>query len=125
MSLTRNNREALMPNPAVSDPFTRQLVFYLNGKRIRINNPDPNMLLIEFLRSEEIGLTGTKLSCGEGGCGSCTVVLSRLDRQTRKARHLAVNSCLRPLCSLDGMLITTIEGLGNTRTGLDRIQARV
>src|ERR1700723_2686577 len=109
----------------MANPGDSQLVFYLNGKPIRINNPDPGLLLIDFLRSTEIGLTGTKLSCGEGGCGSCTVVLTRLHRETRKAYHVAVNSCLRPLCSLDGMLVTTIEGLGNTRTGLDPIQARI
>jgi xanthine dehydrogenase/oxidase len=114
-----------MPTQSEHDPGARQLIFSLNGRPIRVSDPDPKMLLIEFLRSKQIGLTGTKLSCGEGGCGACAVVLSRLDPHTRKAHHMAVNSCLRPLCSLDGMLVTTIEGLGNTRTGLDRIQARI
>jgi xanthine dehydrogenase/oxidase len=102
-----------------------QLVFCLNGKAIRINNPDPRLLLIDFLRSKEIALTGTKLSCGEGGCGSCTVLLSRLHRESRGVSHLAVNACLRPICSLDGAYVTTIEGLGNTRNGLHPIQARI
>jgi xanthine dehydrogenase/oxidase len=101
------------------------LVFCLNGRAIRIANPDPHVLLIDFLRSKEVGLTGTKLSCGEGGCGSCTVLLSRLHRESREISHSAVNACLRPICSLDGAYVTTIEGLGNTRNGLHPIQARI
>src|ERR1700676_4776128 len=101
------------------------LVFCLNGRPIRIANPDPHVLLIDFLRSKEVGLTGTKLSCGEGGCGSCTVLLSRLHRESSEISHTAVNACLRPICSLDGAYITTIEGLGNTRNGLHPIQARI
>jgi xanthine dehydrogenase/oxidase len=102
-----------------------QLVFCLNGKQIRIKNPDPHLLLIDFLRSKDIALTGTKVSCGEGGCGSCTVLLSRLDKESGRVSHVAVNACLRPICSLDGAYVTTIEGLGNTREGLHPIQARI
>ncbi|KAJ8605889.1 hypothetical protein CTAYLR_000597 [Chrysophaeum taylorii] len=51
-----------------------------------------------------MGLTGTKLGCGEGGCGACTVIVSSPDG------HASVNSCLAPLCSVDGLGVTTVEG---------------
>lgn len=46
--------------------------FYLNGTRVVVDNIDPEVTLLEYLRG--IGLTGTKLGCAEGGCGACTVV---------------------------------------------------
>lgn len=52
------------------------------------------------------GLTGTKLGCGEGGCGACTVVVS----------GKTVNACLTPVCAVDGTEVTTVEGIGNTIT---------
>jgi len=48
------------------------LTFYLNGVKVTIDNADPEVTLLEYLRG--IGLTGTKLGCAEGGCGACTVV---------------------------------------------------
>ena len=71
--------------------------FYLNGERVDAQNPDPEWTLLDFLRVHR-GLTGTKLGCGEGGCGACTVVLQALDsRRPGRYRHLAVNACLFPV----------------------------
>lgn len=47
--------------------YGNTLTFAVNGTMIRLTNPDPHCTLLEYLRS--IGLTGTKLGCGEGGCG--------------------------------------------------------
>ena len=57
--------------------------------------------LIDVLR-EDFGLTGTKEGCGEGECGACTVLVN----------GRPVNSCLIPVCQLDGAKIETVESLG-------------
>ena len=40
------------------------------------------MTLLSYLR-DELGLTGAKLTCGEGGCGACTVMVSRWDAELK------------------------------------------
>ena len=60
----------------------------------------PNRTLLEVLR-DDLHLTGTKESCGEGVCGSCTVLI---DGQP-------VRSCLTLAVAMEGRKITTIEGL--------------
>jgi aerobic carbon-monoxide dehydrogenase small subunit len=58
-------------------------------------------LLIDVLR-DEIGYTGTKRGCGEGECGTCTVLID----------GRPVNSCLILAALVQGKEITTIEGVG-------------
>ncbi|KAJ1916407.1 hypothetical protein H4219_003809 [Mycoemilia scoparia] len=86
------------------------MLVYINGKRVVINNPDPDLTVLQYLR--QIGLTGTKLGCGEGGCGVCTVMVSQFDVEANQVTHVPVNACLAPLCSMDGKHIITTEGLG-------------
>jgi xanthine dehydrogenase/oxidase len=85
--------------------------FYLNGQLQTIKDVSPTELLIDYLRSSKINCTGTKLSCGEGGCGACSVLWSTYDPETDSIKEVATNACLRPIASLDGSAITTIEGL--------------
>ena len=69
-----------------------------------------------------VHLTGSKLGCGEGGCGACTVMVSSYNQEKDAVKHMAVNACLAPLCSVAGMAITTVEGIGSTRTTLHPVQ---
>jgi carbon-monoxide dehydrogenase small subunit len=74
--------------------------------KLRVNGQEreimvePQQTLLDALRYD-LGLTGTKEGCGDGNCGSCTVLL---DGQ-------AVNSCLVFAIEVEGQEITTIEGL--------------
>ena len=74
------------------------------------NRVDSSQLLLNFLR-DDLHLTGTKESCGEGECGSCTIIMD----------GEAVNSCLILAVEADRTKITTIEGL-EIEGNLDSIQ---
>ncbi|KAJ6161151.1 FAD-binding type 2 [Penicillium chermesinum] len=87
--------------------------FYLNGTKVAVENANPEVTLLEYLRG--IGLTGTKLGCAEGGCGACTVVVSHVNVTTKKIYHASVNACIAPLVSIDGKHVITVEGLGDVK----------
>ena len=74
-----------------------------------------------------MSLTGSKLGCGEGGCGACTVLVSRcIDRESGEIEYRTVNGCLAPLCSVDGCHVVTVEGLGSmNKSNLHPTQARL
>ena len=78
----------------------------LNGKSVAVRFPAGRRLL-DVLR-EDLGLIGSKESCGEGECGACTVIVD----------HEPVVSCILPAGQLpDGTEILTIEGIENKRAG--------
>ncbi|WP_017576439.1 molybdopterin cofactor-binding domain-containing protein [Nocardiopsis kunsanensis] len=93
--------------------MAHRVVFHLNGHKTELDNPSPSLLLVDHLRSTSVGLTGTKKGCGQGGCGACTVVLSHWDQAGARAVHRAANACLIPVCALEGMAVTTVEGTGS------------
>jgi xanthine dehydrogenase/oxidase len=94
-----------------SDPdVSGSLLFYLNGTAVEVENPDPEENLLSWLRRN--GHNGTKLGCGEGGCGACTVLLSYFSASEQRVLHISVNACLFPLCACDSCHIITIEGIG-------------
>lgn len=78
----------------------RKISFVLNNKLIDMEI-EPTMLLSDLLR-KELKLTGTKVGCGEGDCGACTIIMNGKN----------VKSCLILAVRADGCTITTIEGLG-------------
>jgi aerobic carbon-monoxide dehydrogenase small subunit len=83
--------------------------FSVNGDPVELAVPGMRRLL-DALR-EDLGLTGTKEGCGEGECGACTVLV---DGQV-------VDSCLVPVCQVDGCEVRTVEGLAD-RERLDPLQ---
>jgi aerobic carbon-monoxide dehydrogenase small subunit len=76
------------------------LRFILNGHSTSVEAA-PAARLLDVLRGP-LGLTGTKEGCGEGECGSCTVLLD----------GLPVNACLVLAGQAEGRTVTTVEGLG-------------
>jgi carbon-monoxide dehydrogenase small subunit len=75
--------------------------FKVNGEHYEVA-VKPNRTLLEVLR-EDLGLTGTKVGCNQGDCGSCTVLLD----------GKAVCSCLTLAVEAQGKEIITIEGLAS------------
>lgn len=43
----------------------------------------------------------------------------------KEPSHIPVNACLAPICSLHGLAVTTVEGIGSTRTRLHPVQERI
>jgi len=97
----------------------KALLFYVNGKRIEVFDADPEETLLYYLR-ERLRLCGTKAACGEGGCGACTVMLSHF--RNGKIVHRAINACITPIPYVHFSAVTTIEGIGSTKTKLNKIQ---
>jgi carbon-monoxide dehydrogenase small subunit len=90
----------------MNDPQTASksdIPLVVNGKTITVR-AFPMERLLDVLRIQ-IGLTGTKEGCGEGECGSCSVLMD----------GALVNSCLIPVLQASGTHITTIEGLATDK----------
>jgi aerobic-type carbon monoxide dehydrogenase small subunit (CoxS/CutS family) len=76
-----------------------EIQFILNKEQVRIT-AGGDLKLLWILRTR-FGLTGLKYGCGEGHCGSCTVLVN----------NEAVRSCLVSLKDVSGKDVVTIEGL--------------
>jgi aerobic-type carbon monoxide dehydrogenase small subunit (CoxS/CutS family) len=84
--------------------------FTLNGDPAEITLKSTDRLLADVLR-EDFQLTGTKLGCGIGACGICTVIVN----------GEPTPACLQLAAMCDGADIRTIEGLA-TADGLHPVQ---
>lgn len=71
----------------------------LNGSQVSVEVREEESLM--WVIREQQGLTGTKFGCGEGYCGSCTVIMN----------GEAVRSCIMPAMEAAGSSVLTIEGL--------------
>jgi aerobic carbon-monoxide dehydrogenase small subunit len=76
-----------------------QISFTINGETKTVH-AHPMERLLDVLR-ERLRLTGVKEGCGEGECGSCSVLID----------GMLVNSCLVPVLQAEGSNIITIEGI--------------
>ena len=77
----------------------------VNGKTETVD-ADPAMPLLWVLR-DKLDLKGTKFGCGVASCGACTV---HLDGDVARA-------CITPISAVGGKRVTTIEAIGQTKTG--------
>lgn len=93
----------------------RYISLNVNGKTHELvlgRDVEPWHTLAYTLR-ETLNLTGTKIACDHGGCGSCTVLID----------GEPISSCITLTIECDGKSITTIEGLTDPKTGeLDPLQ---
>ncbi len=94
-----------------------QVSFLLNGVRHDVpRSVPPTRTLLDYLR-EDLRLTGTKEGCNEGDCGACTVVVTGPDGVAR-----AVNACIQFVPMVDGLSVTTVEGLRGPNGELHPVQ---
>jgi isoquinoline 1-oxidoreductase alpha subunit len=82
----------------------------INGERHDLDI-DPSTPLLWAIR-EQTGLTGTKFGCGIAQCGACTVHLN----------GRPIRSCVTSVQAAANQNVTTIEGIGDTKTGLHAVQ---
>jgi xanthine dehydrogenase small subunit len=93
--------------------------FVWNNKILKINNPDPNETLLNFIRLK-LKKTGTKEGCAEGGCGACTVVLAELKKNN--LTYKTVNACISFVTILQGKQLIIVEDLVNNNGSLHPVQ---
>jgi carbon-monoxide dehydrogenase small subunit len=86
--------------------------FTVNGEPHSVDVP-PMKRLLDVLR-EDLRLTGTKEGCGEGECGACSVLID----------GEVVDSCLVPICQVEGTAVLTVEGLAEDH-GLNPLQEAI
>jgi carbon-monoxide dehydrogenase small subunit len=86
-------------NPSKETAAKCEVSFTVNGEKKKVL-AHPMERLLDVLRNE-LKLTGTKEGCGEGECGSCSILLD----------GMLVNSCLVPVAQASGANMITIEGI--------------
>lgn len=86
------------------------VTFMLNGKEITVNNVDPEVTLNTYLRNE-LNYFDTKLNCGIGFCGVCTVTIAKKSDIDDSITEQSFNSCLLKLFKCNGCAITTLDGI--------------
>jgi nicotinate dehydrogenase subunit A len=82
--------------------MTQEFKFTVNGKPVSVSLGNEETPLLNVLRNE-LGLMGTRFGCGLEQCGCCMVLI---DGEPEK-------SCGKPVWSIAGKTVTTIEGLGS------------
>jgi aerobic carbon-monoxide dehydrogenase small subunit len=86
-------------NPSPEKAAKCEVSFTVNGEAKRVL-AYPMERLLDVLRNE-LQLTGVKEGCGEGECGSCSILVD----------GMLVNSCLIPVAQANGVSVVTIEGM--------------
>jgi isoquinoline 1-oxidoreductase alpha subunit len=83
--------------------------FILNGSPVSVEVEGDTPLL--WVLRDNLGMTGTKFGCGVASCGACTVHVN----------GIATRTCVLPVEDVEGLSVTTMEGLANGET-LHKVQ---
>ncbi|KAL0228343.1 hypothetical protein RCL1_004486 [Eukaryota sp. TZLM3-RCL] len=94
--------------------ITPEVTFTINGALHSVAPRYHLLSLAEYLRSDEVGLKGTKESSMEGVNGASTIMLSTYDEVLDRVVSKAVAASVLPLYSLHNCAVTTIEGIGSS-----------
>jgi nicotinate dehydrogenase subunit A len=81
--------------------MTQGFAFVVNGQHVSVTPASDDTPLLDVLRNT-LGLMGTRFGCGLEQCGACTVLIDGVPEK----------ACAKPVWSLAGKTVTTIEGLG-------------
>ena len=85
------------------------ILLFVNGVEHRVTGKDAFLTLSDFLR-DRLQLCGTKIVCSEGDCGSCSVLVGKLNND--QFEYHTIDSCIRFVFQLDGCHIVSVEGIG-------------
>ena len=83
--------------------------FYLNGQPEKLDRADPNMSILDWLRTKK-RLSGTKEGCASGDCGACTVLIGSPSADGG-LHYTAINSCISLVGSLHGKHLISVDAL--------------
>jgi aerobic-type carbon monoxide dehydrogenase small subunit (CoxS/CutS family) len=89
------------------NPSMRDLTVTINGKQYGPINVPEDIMMIDVLH-EMLGLTGSRLGCGQGICQGCVVILDKDDQTS-----VEIPSCITGALFFDGKRIRTIEGIAS------------
>ncbi len=94
--------------------------FVLNGRAVTADGPS-HLSVLQWLRAQ--GLCGTKEGCAEGECGACAVAVLKSEPGEAGSHFESINSCLLPLCALEGCELLTVEGIAEADGSLHPVQS--
>src|SRR5688572_1578999 len=95
-------------SPSTGTSMRDHVILHLNGQPLRVEGDDAFLTLADLLRRRR-NLTGTKVVCAEGDCGSCTVLLST----PSQPKFRPVCSCILFCFQLDNAHVLTVEALAD------------
>ena len=83
---------------------SKPLAMKINGESIQVDNVPEDISMVDFLH-EYLNLTGTRMSCGQGVCHACVVIVDHPDGQSE-----ALRTCITGAHLFAGKSIRTVEG---------------
>ena len=86
------------------------LVLYVNGIRHSVRGGDAAATLSDFLRNR-LRLTGTKIVCSEGDCGSCTVLVGTPNDDGTDFHYQTIDACIAFVYQMDRKHVVTVEAM--------------